>query len=102
MLAPFPLSAPKTLHLIPHQFCLYEDALTPTHSSLNPTASSYGPSGLHRTKCLLCFICSRSHRVGYIYIGWVVKLWKFCEVWIIDTVVLPMGFNTLPLLQPLP
>jgi len=86
-------------------FCFYEGAPPTTHSLLSPHPSiplhwgikpfqDQGPLfPLMSDKAILCYICSWSHGFLHVYSFFVGLSLGVLGVWLVDTVVLPMGLQ---------
>ena len=107
---PFP-SPPKGNPLF-HQpsSCFYEGVPPPTypllpphpgiplHWDIEPSQDQRPLLPLMPNKAILYYICSLSHGLLHVYSGWWFSPWELWVVWLIDIVVLPMGYKPLQLL----
>ena len=111
MLILFPVSPLQAPYLTPHP-CFYEGAplILPHHPSISlrwgiePSQDQGSPLPLTPDKAILCYIYSWSY--GSLF-GWWFSPWELWGIWLVDIIVLPVGFKTpsapslLPLTPPL-
>jgi hypothetical protein len=68
---------------------------SPLHWGIAPSQDRGPLPPLMSGMAILCYICTWSHRSILVYSGWWFSTWELWGVWLVDTVVLPMGLQTL-------